>query len=93
MDALGAQLLSCSGGGQRARLDTVDVERQRRVDVLAVSERSDASFVVDLRCMHGTYVKEWVSGDDGRTDPSLAELLGVGTECAVLDVLDILTES
>ncbi len=45
-----------------------------------------------LQCEHGTYVKEWVSGDDNRTKPSLAELLGVSARCAVLDVEEILTD-
>ena len=42
-------------------------------------------------CQHGTYVKEWISGDDERTSPSLAKLLGVGCRCAELDVQEILT--
>ena len=44
---------------------------------------------VDLRCESGTYVKETVHGDDGRTVPSVAGLLQ--SECKVLwlDVADI----
>lgn len=37
----------------------------------------------------GLYVKELVSGDEGRTDPSLAGLLGVGAVVTALDVLDV----
>jgi tRNA pseudouridine synthase 10 len=37
----------------------------------------------------GLYVKELVSSDEGRTDPSLAGLLGVGAEVTALDVLDV----
>lgn len=40
-----------------------------------------------VRTDPGTYVKELVSGDDGRTHPSLASLLGVACVCAELDVL------
>jgi tRNA pseudouridine synthase 10 len=34
-------------------------------------------------------VKELVSSDEGRTDPSLAGLLGVDAEVTALDVLDV----
>jgi tRNA pseudouridine synthase 10 len=37
----------------------------------------------------GLYVKELVSSDEGRTEPSLAGLLGVGAEVTALDVLDV----
>ncbi|WP_135806338.1 tRNA pseudouridine(54/55) synthase Pus10 [Halorussus marinus] len=37
----------------------------------------------------GLYVKELVSGDEGRTTPSLAGLLGVGAEVTALDVLAV----
>ena len=37
----------------------------------------------------GTYIKEWVHGDGGRTRPSLSERLGVACEVLELDVLDI----
>lgn len=33
------------------------------------------SLLVDMRCAAGTYVKEFVGGDFGRTQPSLGELL------------------
>lgn len=35
----------------------------------------------------GTYVKEFVHGDFGRTKPSLADLLGV--ECGEVDILEL----
>ncbi|PSP56029.1 tRNA pseudouridine(54/55) synthase Pus10 [Halobacteriales archaeon QS_1_67_19] len=37
----------------------------------------------------GLYVKELVSGDEGRTTPSLAGLLGVGAEVTALDVVAV----
>jgi tRNA pseudouridine synthase 10 len=37
----------------------------------------------------GLYVKELVSGDEGRTTPSLAGLLGVGAEVTALDVVRV----
>ena len=37
----------------------------------------------------GLYVKELISGDEGRTSPSLSEILGVGATCIELDVLGV----
>jgi tRNA pseudouridine synthase 10 len=37
----------------------------------------------------GLYVKELVSSDEGRTDPSFAGLVGVDAEVTALDVLDV----
>ena len=43
---------------------------------------------------HGTYVKEAIGGDDGKTEPNLAQLLDLeACHCAELDVLAILDES
>lgn len=70
-----------------------DLVRERAVSVLAVCAPSpDGEFPleVDIETEHGTYVKEWVSGDEGRTEPSLASAIGVAANCARLDVLEIL---
>lgn len=37
----------------------------------------------------GTYIKELISGDDGRTSPSFSEILEIPLKCAELDVLKI----
>ncbi len=41
----------------------------------------------------GTYIKEMVSGDDGRTTPSFASLAGTPTRVAYLDVVAILDDA
>jgi len=45
--------------------------------------------VLELRTEGGLYVKELVSGDGDRTEPSLAGLLGVEAEVTALDVLAV----
>jgi tRNA pseudouridine synthase 10 len=45
--------------------------------------------VWEVRVESGTYVKELVSGDGGRTRPSLSEVLGRVCRCEELDVLDV----
>jgi tRNA pseudouridine synthase 10 len=47
---------------------------------------------VEIHGEGGLYVKELVSSDDGRTEPSLAGLLDVGAEVTALDVLDVTGE-
>jgi tRNA pseudouridine synthase 10 len=69
-----------------------DLERHRHVSIQTVGECVDGTLSLDIRCLHGTYVKEWISSDDGRTTPSLTSVLGVPSKCAALDVLDILTD-
>jgi len=44
---------------------------------------------IDLLTDGGLYVKELVSGDDGRTRPSLSEVLGVPATVVELDVMCI----
>ena len=43
----------------------------------------------DLRCESGTYVKETVHGDGGRTQPSIASLIKAKCTVEWLDVADI----
>ncbi len=68
-----------------------DLTRRRLVVVRAVRPAADVGVELEIETAHGTYVKEWVSGDGGRSRPSLTELCGAPAVCARLDVLDILT--
>ena len=42
-----------------------------------------------LRCQGGLYVKELIHGDEGRTKPSLSEVVGISAKCLELDVMDV----
>ncbi len=66
-----------------------DRVRTRRIVAAHVVEASEGRFTLDLRTEAGTYVKEWVEGDGGRTEPSLAGLLGVPLKVDFLDVMEI----
>lgn len=44
---------------------------------------------VEIHGAGGLYIKELVSGDDGRTNPSLAGILGVDAEVTALDVTGV----
>ena len=66
-----------------------DRVRTRRVVAARVLEAAEGRFTLDIRTEAGTYVKEWVEGDDGRTVPSLSSLVGVPLKVEFLDVLEI----
>lgn len=88
----GRPLLIAQRTPQRVAHRRADLDRERQVTVLQVRRLAAAGIEIEVRCAHGTYVKEWISGDEGRTRPSLAELLGVDSECEELDVLEILDQ-
>lgn len=77
---------------QRVAHRRADLDRERALRVLALDPLPDGALRLRVHCQHGTYVKEWISGDEGRTTPSLASLLGVGARCRQLDVEEILTD-
>ncbi len=71
-----------------------DLIRRRDVNEVqqpVVEKMSDGSVEVEftLRCESGTYVKETIHGDNGRTQPSVASLLKAKCEVLWLDVGDI----
>jgi len=73
------------------RVDHRRANTTRTREVYAMSGDLDDSThaTVEIRGAGGLYVKELVSGDDGRTEPSLAGLLGVDAHVTDLDVLAV----
>ncbi|MEA1998805.1 MAG: tRNA pseudouridine(54/55) synthase Pus10 [Euryarchaeota archaeon] len=67
----------------------------RRADLVRKRKVYDAKLIsfevpiVELKCDGGLYIKELISGDNGRTIPSLSELLGTEVEVKELDVVDV----
>jgi tRNA pseudouridine synthase 10 len=82
---------------QRVDHRRADIVRTREVyDIEGELEGTDDgdapgadAATVELHGEGGLYVKELVSSDEGRTEPSLAGLLGVGAEVTALDVVDV----
>ncbi len=46
---------------------------------------------IRIRCQGGLYIKELITGDEGRTDPNVAEIIGAKSEPLRLDVLNIIS--
>jgi tRNA pseudouridine synthase 10 len=94
-DALDAALASLDGA--TVEQDTPSRVDHRRASMTRTREvyNADGEFedprhaTVEIHGAGGLYVKELVSGDDGRTEPSLAGLLGVGARVTALDVLAV----
>jgi len=66
-----------------------DKVRKREVLDLRLDQLAGKTARMTLRGTSGLYVKELVSGDDGRTEPSLAGLLGTAARVAELDVINV----
>jgi len=63
-----------------------DLVRERAVYETSGSLTDERHATLVVHGAGGLYVKELVSGDEGRTEPSLAGLLGVGAVVTALDV-------
>ena len=66
-----------------------DLVRRRRIHWVKADAIGEDSFDLELETDSGTYVKEFVSGDDGRSVPSFSERLGMPCKVETLDVLAI----
>jgi tRNA pseudouridine synthase 10 len=68
-----------------------DLERKRKVYEIGLDEfcAEGKYFILTVRCEGGLYVKELVSGDNGRTKPSLAALVGKPLKVQELDVIKV----
>ncbi len=74
---------------QRVAHRRADKERPRLVKELILVDLSGGKATVEVRGESGIYVKELIHGDRGRTQPSMAEMLGRPCEVVELDVLQV----
>ena len=49
----------------------------------------DVTFMMKVKTQGGLYIKELISGDEERTKPNVAEILGVDAICDTLDVIEV----
>ncbi len=64
------------------------VRKREVIEIDLISLENDQA-VLELTCEAGTYVKEFIHGDDKRTQPNLAEVLGITCEVKKLDVIEV----
>jgi len=69
---------------QRVAHRRADIKRHKKV---YSADLKDDEIII--RCEGGLYVKELISGDNGRTTPNLSALIETRAEVSELDVLDV----
>ena len=70
-----------------------DLIRPRSIEYVDVKSFTEGTVELEIRAQHGTYIRELVSGDMGRTDPSLSSLVASECKVEVLDVLNLHLEN
>jgi tRNA pseudouridine synthase 10 len=67
-----------------------DLTREKYIYKLKVKKVSLKRALMEIYCQGGLYVKELVSGDEGRTIPNVSDLLGNRAKTLKLDVLKVI---
>lgn len=66
-----------------------DMVRIKHVLDLSYEIVDDKTFTMQIKTEGGLYIKELISGDDGRSQPNVADILGVNAVCEQLDVIEV----
>ena len=74
---------------QRVAHRRADLTRTRRVHEIEGELVSPHQANITVKSEGGLYIKELVSGDNGRTAPSLASCLGIAAHVITLDVVEV----
>jgi tRNA pseudouridine synthase 10 len=69
-----------------------DLTREKYIYKLKVKKVSLKRALMEIYCQGGLYVKELVSGDEGRTIPNVSDLLGNRARTLKLDVLKVIMD-
>lgn len=69
-----------------------DLIREKYIYWVKVKKVARRQAELKVRCQGGLYVKELVSGDEGRTKPSVSELFNTGAKTLKLDVLKVIVD-
>jgi tRNA pseudouridine synthase 10 len=67
-----------------------DLVREKHIYEAHVKRLTPNRIELKLRCQGGLYIKELVTGDEGRTIPSVADIVGSRATPLELDVLNVL---
>ncbi len=74
---------------QRVAHRRADLTRTRRIHEIGGELVSPHQANITVKSEGGLYIKELVSGDNGRTAPSLASCLGIAAHVIALDVVEV----
>ena len=70
----------------RRRTDMVRIKHVLDLSYEIIDERT---FSMRIKTEGGLYIKELISGDEGRSHPNVGEILGVNAICEQLDVIEV----
>ena len=70
----------------RRRADKVRIKHVLDLSYEIIDEKT---FNMRIKTEGGLYIKELISGDEGRSNPNVGEILGVSSKCAQLDVIEV----
>ncbi len=73
----------------RVKHRRADKTRERTVFEISAEKTKEKEIEIVVQGAAGLYIKELISGDEGRTPQSVAEILGCDAKCAALDVLQV----
>lgn len=66
-----------------------DLIRTRKINKIEVERLNSKKLRLTINCQGGLYIKELISGDDGRTKPSISSITNNQGICSQLDVLEV----
>jgi tRNA pseudouridine synthase 10 len=72
---------------ERVEHRRADKTREREVYEVSWEKTGDKEFELTVKAEAGTYIKELIHGDEGRTQPNISDLIGTQAECVQLDVI------
>jgi len=67
----------------------VDKVREKSIYGVRAKPVDDHHLELDISAQGGAYIKEFISSDEGRTSPSIAEILSSPAVCTELDVIAV----
>ncbi len=70
-----------------------DLTREKYIYDVKIKKLSPKKAEMRIRCQGGLYVKELVTGDEGRTNPNISQILKNKAKPLKLDVLNVIMEN
>jgi len=69
-----------------------DLTREKHIYETKIKRISPNRIELTIKCQGGLYVKELITGDNGRTQPNVSEIIGAKAQPLELDVLSVMEE-
>ena len=67
-----------------------DLIRKKEIKYINIEDIHDKEAIIKICSQSGTYIKELINGDNGRTVPSMSSIYGAGFRVKSLDVIKIM---